>query len=50
MESSIKSISTINQAIMENMEWLIVEALNPFINLKMGLSLGHGVSLRFISR
>ena len=45
----MKSISTINPAIIENMEWSIVEVCASFINLKVGTSLDHGVSLCFIS-
>ena len=45
----MKSISTINQAIMENTKCLIVEVHASFINLKVGVSLDHDVSLRFIS-
>ena len=47
----MKSISTFNPAITKNTECLIVKecaSLN-FIDLKVGMSLNHGVSLRFIS-
>jgi len=37
----MKSISTINPAITENMEYSIVEACAPFISLKLGVSLDH---------
>ena len=45
----MKSISTINPAITENTECLIVKAGTSFIDLKVGVSLDHGVSLRSIS-
>ena len=45
----MKSISTINPAITENMECSIVKARASFIDLKVGVSLGHGVLLRFVS-
>jgi len=45
----MKSISTINPTITENTECLIVKASNPEIDLKMGVSLDHGVSLCFVS-
>ena len=41
----MKSISTINLAIKENMECSIVQV----IDLKVGVSLDHSVSLHFIS-
>ena len=34
---------------MENTEYLIVEVRAPVIDLKVGASLAHGVSLRFVS-
>ena len=34
---------------MENMECLIVEAHTPVIDLKVGVLLGHGVSLLSVS-
>jgi len=43
-----KSISTINAAIMENTECSIVKVLVSFINLKVGVSLAHVVSLCFV--
>ena len=53
MENSIKCISTINPAIdptiVENMECPIIKASTLFIDLKVGVSLSHGVSLRFVS-
>jgi len=39
----MKSISTINLAIMENTECSIVEVHAPVIDLIMGVSLDHGV-------
>ena len=45
----MKSISTINPAITENTECLIVKVCTSFINLKLGVSLDHGVSLCFVS-
>ena len=48
-ENSTKSISTINPAIMENKECLIVKAHTSFINLKVDVSLDHVVSLHFVS-
>ena len=45
----MKSISTINPAIMENTECLIVKVHAPFIDLKVGVSLDHGVPLHFVS-
>ena len=47
-ENSMKSISTINPAITENTECLIIEACTLVINLKVGVSLYHGVSLPFV--
>ena len=44
----MKSICTINPAIMENTECLIVKAHASFINLKVGVSFDHDVSLCFI--
>jgi len=37
MENSMKSISTINPAITENMEGLIVKVCASFIDLKLGV-------------
>jgi len=48
MENSMKSSSTINAAIMENTECLIVKVRTSFIDLKVRVLLNHGVSLRFI--
>ena len=45
MENSMKSISP---AIMQNKESPIVEAHPLFIDLKVGVSLDHGVSLYFV--
>ena len=45
----MKSISTINPAITENMECAIVKVCTSLINLQLGVSLNHGVSLHFIS-
>ena len=45
----MKSISTINPANMENMECLIIKARASSINLKVGVSLNRGASLRFVS-
>jgi len=44
----MKSVSIINPAIKENMECLIIKAQGSFIDLKMGVPLNHGVSLRFV--
>ena len=44
----MKSILTINPAITENTECLIIKARASSINLKVGLSLNHGVSLLFV--
>jgi len=44
----MKTISTINPAITGNMECLIVEVRASFINLTVGVSLGHGVLLHFV--
>ena len=41
----MKSISTINPAITENTEYLIVTVCATFIDLKVGVLLNHGVSL-----
>ena len=49
MENSFKSISTINPAITENTKYSIVKRHASFIDLKVGVSLNHGVSLRFVS-
>jgi len=45
----MKSISTINLAIMENTECSMVKMRTSIINLKVGVSLAHGVSLCFVS-
>ena len=49
----MRSISTINAAIMENMECLqecsIIKVCVAFIDIKVSVSLDHGVSLHFIS-
>ena len=45
----MKSISTINLAIMENTECSITEACDSSIDLKVGVLLDHGVSLHFVS-
>ena len=47
MENSIKSVSTINPAITENMEWSIVKACTPVINLKVGVPFDHDASVHF---
>ena len=49
MENSLKSIFTINPAITENTECLIVKGHTSFIDKKVGVSLNYGVSLRFAS-
>ena len=36
---SMKSIPTVNPAIMENKEWLIVKAHTPVIDIKVGVSM-----------
>jgi len=41
--------SIINPVIKENMECSIVEAHAQYINLKVGVSVNHGVSLCFVS-
>ena len=41
----MKSVSTINPAIMENTEFLIIKV---HTSLKSGAILNHGVSLRFV--
>jgi len=45
----MKSFSTINPAIAENMDCSIVEAHAPAINQIVGVLLDHGVSLCFVS-
>ena len=45
----MKSTSTINPAITENTEFLINKACTSFIDLELGVSLDHGVSLQFVS-
>ena len=45
----MKSIPTIDPVVTENTACLIIEARTSFINLKVGISLNHGVSLRFVS-
>jgi len=45
----MKNIPTINPAVTKNMEFLIVKACASFINLKVGVSLNHGVPLYFVS-
>ena len=45
----MKSISLRNPSITENMEYLIIEVHTPGIDLKVEVSLSHGVSLLFIS-
>ena len=42
-------MSTTNPAITENIQCLIIKAYAPVIDLKVGVSLHHGVSLRFVS-
>jgi len=49
MENSMESISTINAAIMENTQCSIIKTHTPSINLKVGVSLDHGIPLRFVS-
>ena len=44
----MKSISTINPAIMENTDGTIVKAHTPVIDIKVGVSPRHSVSLRFV--
>jgi len=48
-EKSMRSISTINPAIKENTKRSIVKVRALFTNLKVGISLDHGILLRFIS-
>ena len=45
----MKSISTINPVIAENTECLIIKMCASFIDLKVGTSLNHEVTLRFNS-
>ena len=45
MENSLKSISTINPAIMENTECSIVKVRASFINLKVGVCSVLGLSM-----
>jgi len=45
----MKNISTINPAITENKECSIIKACASFIDLKVGVSLDCGVSIRFVS-
>ena len=45
----MKSISTNNPAIMENMECTIIKARAPVIDIKVGALPKHGVSLHFVS-
>jgi len=47
-ESSIKGISTIHLAITENMECSIIKVRAPLIDLKVGVSHDHSVSLCFV--
>ena len=44
----MKSISIINPAVMENTECLTAKVHTSFIDLKVGVLLNHGVSLRFV--
>jgi len=43
----MKSISTINPAVAENMKCPTINAHAPFINLKVGVLLDHYVALCF---
>ena len=45
----MKNISSLNPAIMDNAECLIVKVHAPIINQKVGMSLSHNVSLCFNS-
>jgi len=45
----MKSISTNHPAITEKMEWTIVKVRDPVIDIKVGVSPYHSVSLRFVS-
>ena len=45
----MKSISTINPAIMENTEYSIVAVHASFVDLKVGALLDHDVSPPFVS-
>ena len=45
----MKSISTINPAIMENTECSTAKTHSSFIDLKVDVSLSHGVLLCFVS-
>ena len=47
MDSSMKSICTINPAITEIMECLIITVHASFIDLKVGVLLNHGALLHF---
>jgi len=46
----MKSFSTINPAITENTECMIVKVRTPVINIKVGVLPNHSVSLRFVLR
>ena len=48
-ENSMKTISSITPAIIENMEYTIVKAHVPVIDMKLGVSTWHCVSLCFVS-
>jgi len=45
----MRSISTIYPAIMENAECLIIRVWTPLSIFKVGVSLNHGVPLRFVA-
>ena len=49
MENSIKTNSTIKPAITDNTEYSITKACASVIDLEVGVLLGHGASLRFVS-
>ena len=44
----MKSISTINPVVTENMDCSIVKVRASFTNLKAGVLLNHGVLLHFV--
>ena len=44
----MKSISTINPAITQSMEYLIIDVRASFIELNVGVSFDHDVSLCFV--
>ena len=45
----MQNISTINPAIMKNMECMIVTVCTPIIDIRVGVSPKHTVLLHFVS-